>query len=94
MSPGGTLRPDGEETLETRYFARDVPATTSRCDAQVMLYLDAAWARDVDGALPDADLAPAVGLTTRLQRGAGGLVDTSLRSTRSTCGSDHEPVTR
>jgi ADP-ribose pyrophosphatase YjhB (NUDIX family) len=42
---GGTLRPDGEETLETRYFARedlrDVPVRP-----QVMLYLDAAWAQD------------------------------------------------
>ena len=42
---GGTLRPDGEETLETRYFARedlrDVPVRT-----QVMLYLDAAWAHE------------------------------------------------
>ncbi len=42
---GGTLRPDGEETLETRYFARedlrDVPVRP-----QVMLYLDAAWAHE------------------------------------------------
>jgi len=42
---GGTLRPDGVETLETRYFARDelegVPLRS-----HIMLYLDAAWARD------------------------------------------------
>jgi len=39
---GGTLKPDGVETLETRYFARDdlrgVPIRP-----HVMLYLEAAW---------------------------------------------------
>ena len=42
---GGTLRPDGVETLETRYFARDDLAGAP-LRSHVMLYLDAGWARD------------------------------------------------
>ena len=42
---GGTLRPDGVETLETGYFARsDLGSIGVR--PHVMLYLDAAWARE------------------------------------------------
>ena len=40
---GGTLKPDGEETLETRYFSR---AETRRipCKPHVQLFLEAAYA--------------------------------------------------
>ena len=44
---GGTLRPDGVETLETRYFSRD-ELTGVAVRPHVMLSLDAAWARERD----------------------------------------------
>lgn len=40
---GGTPRPDGVETLETRWFARD-ELGGAPIRPHVMLYLDAAWA--------------------------------------------------
>ncbi len=40
---GGTPRPDGEETLELRYFARE-ELDRERVRPHVHLYLDAAWA--------------------------------------------------
>ena len=42
---GGRLQPDGVETLETRFFSRDELAGVA-VRPHVMLYLDAAWARD------------------------------------------------
>jgi len=42
---GGTLRPDGEETLEAAYFSR-VGTHSLRCKPHVQLFLDAAYARD------------------------------------------------
>ena len=42
---GGTLRPDGVETLEARYFTREELGGVA-VRPHVMLYLDAAWARD------------------------------------------------
>jgi len=38
----GTLKPDGEETLEVRYFSR-VETATIRCKPHVRLFLDAAY---------------------------------------------------
>src|SRR5690349_10716467 len=44
---GGAMRPDGVETLETRWFARaELDAVPVR--PHVMLYLDAAWARKAE----------------------------------------------
>ena len=40
---GGTLRPDGEETLEVRYFARPELAGV-RCKPHVRLFVDAGYA--------------------------------------------------
>ena len=42
---GGTLGPDGVETLETRYFSRDELGDVA-VRPHIMLYLDAAWARE------------------------------------------------
>jgi|RhiMethySRZTD1v2_1073278.scaffolds.fasta_scaffold1587507_1 ADP-ribose pyrophosphatase YjhB (NUDIX family) len=42
---GGTLQPDGEETLEVRYFSRD-ELHGLRCKPHVPLMLDAAHATD------------------------------------------------
>lgn len=42
---GGTLQPDGVETLEARYFAREELSGVA-VRPHVLLYLDAAWARD------------------------------------------------
>lgn len=42
---GGTPRPDGEETLELAWFARD-ELDGAPIRPHVRLYLDAAWARD------------------------------------------------
>lgn len=39
---GGVLRPDGEETLEARYFERAETARV-RCKPHVAMFLDAAW---------------------------------------------------
>ena len=44
---GGTLRPDGVETLETRYFSR-ADLDNARVRPHVMLSLNAAWARGPD----------------------------------------------
>jgi 8-oxo-dGTP pyrophosphatase MutT (NUDIX family) len=41
---GGTLRPDGEEILEVRYFARG-DAATVRCKPHVKLFLEAGYSR-------------------------------------------------
>ena len=41
----GTLRPDGEETLDARWFTRGEVASL-RCKPHVALFLDAAWADD------------------------------------------------
>jgi 8-oxo-dGTP pyrophosphatase MutT (NUDIX family) len=49
----GTLRPDGEETLDVRWFARNDVASL-RCKPHVALFLDAAWAQD-----PRAHFQPA-----------------------------------
>lgn len=38
----GELRPDGVETLETRYFARD-EARTLHCKPHVAMFLEAGW---------------------------------------------------
>ena len=40
---GGVLKPDGEETLEVRYFARDETAAV-RCKPHVPMFLEAAYA--------------------------------------------------
>ncbi len=40
---GGVLKPDGEETLEVRYFARDETAAI-RCKPHVPMFLEAAYA--------------------------------------------------
>jgi 8-oxo-dGTP pyrophosphatase MutT (NUDIX family) len=40
---GGTLKPDGVETLEARYFGRD-EVSLVRCKPHVSLFLDAAYA--------------------------------------------------
>ena len=40
----GTLRPDGEETLEVRYFARREIASV-RCKPHVRLFVDAGYSR-------------------------------------------------
>lgn len=42
---GGTLRPDGVETLDTRWFARD-ELGGEPIRPHVMLYLEAAWSGD------------------------------------------------
>ena len=39
---GGQLRPDGEETLEARYFTAD-EASRVRCKPHVAMFLDAGW---------------------------------------------------
>jgi len=41
---GGTLKPDGEETLEALYFSRS-EAGSLRCKPHLPLFLDAAYAR-------------------------------------------------
>jgi hypothetical protein len=40
----GTLKPDGEETLEARYFSR-AETSSIRCKPHLQLFLDAAYAR-------------------------------------------------
>ena len=40
---GGVLKPDGEETLEVRYFTRDETAAV-RCKPHVPMFLEAAYA--------------------------------------------------
>lgn len=55
---GGTLRPDGEETLDVRWFARgDVRSV--RCRPHVALFLEAAWASDRRGHFQPATWRPA-----------------------------------
>ena len=41
----GSLKPDGEETLEVRYFSR-AEIRSIRCRPHVQLFLEAAYARD------------------------------------------------
>lgn len=41
----GTLTPDGEETLEARYFSRE-ETRTLRCKPHVQMVLDAAYSRE------------------------------------------------
>jgi hypothetical protein len=40
----GTLRPDGEETLDVRWLSRDDVASVP-CKPHVALFLEAAWAK-------------------------------------------------
>jgi 8-oxo-dGTP pyrophosphatase MutT (NUDIX family) len=42
----GTLKPDGEETLEARYFSR-AEVHSIRCKPHVQLFLEAAYARQL-----------------------------------------------
>ena len=42
---GGTLKPDGIETLDARYFDRHA-INGIRCKPHVQLFLEAAWARE------------------------------------------------
>jgi ADP-ribose pyrophosphatase YjhB (NUDIX family) len=44
---GGTLRPDGDETLETRYFERS-ELNAVRCKPHVQLFLEAAFSPQPD----------------------------------------------
>ena len=54
---GGTLEPDGEETLETRYFTRD-EVRRLHCKAHVPLVLEAAYATDAAARFQAATWAP------------------------------------
>jgi 8-oxo-dGTP pyrophosphatase MutT (NUDIX family) len=54
---GGTLRPDGVETLETRYFARPELATV-RCKPHVAMYVDAAYADEQPARFQPATWTP------------------------------------
>jgi 8-oxo-dGTP pyrophosphatase MutT (NUDIX family) len=42
---GGTLKPDGEETLEVRWLSRD-DIRQLRCKRHVSMFLDAAWSNE------------------------------------------------
>lgn len=54
---GGTLRPDGEETLDVRWFSRD-DVRQVRCKPHVALFLDAAWSADRRGHFQKATWRP------------------------------------
>jgi ADP-ribose pyrophosphatase YjhB (NUDIX family) len=54
---GGTLRPDGVEILETRYFAREETAAV-RCKPHVPLFLDAAYVKSTTAQFQPATWAP------------------------------------
>jgi ADP-ribose pyrophosphatase YjhB (NUDIX family) len=54
---GGTLRPDGEETLDVRWFSRDEVCQV-RCKPHVALFLDAAWAAHRSGHFQPATWRP------------------------------------
>jgi 8-oxo-dGTP pyrophosphatase MutT (NUDIX family) len=53
----GSPRPDGEETLELRWFARE-DLSGVRCKPHVHLFLDAAWAGAREVAFQPATWAP------------------------------------
>ena len=53
----GTLRPDGEETLEARFFAR-VEIDSIRCKPHVRLFLDAAYSPQQDAHFQRATWEP------------------------------------
>jgi len=54
---GGTLRPDGEETLEAAYFSR-TEAAALRCKPHLRLFLDAAYDRRPAAHFQPATWAP------------------------------------
>ncbi len=54
---GGMLKPDGEETLETRYFSRD-ELPRLHCKPHVPFMLDAAYADDQAAHFQRATWAP------------------------------------
>ncbi len=54
---GGTLRPDGEETLEVRYFSRE-EARALRCKPHVPLVLEAGFAAGPAAQFQPATWAP------------------------------------
>ena len=54
---GGSLRPDGEETLDVRWFSRD-DVKRVRCKPHVALFLDAAWSADRRGHFQPATWRP------------------------------------
>jgi len=54
---GGTLRPDGEETLDVRWFSPD-DVRQVRCKPHVAMLLDAAWAADRRGHFQQATWRP------------------------------------
>lgn len=54
---GGTLRPDGEETLEARYVSRD-EARSLRCKPHVQLVLDAAFSGQQNAQFQPATWSP------------------------------------
>jgi 8-oxo-dGTP pyrophosphatase MutT (NUDIX family) len=53
----GTPKPDGEETFEVRWFARD-DLTAVRCKPHVHLFLEAAWAGAREAAFQPATWSP------------------------------------
>jgi 8-oxo-dGTP pyrophosphatase MutT (NUDIX family) len=53
----GTLKPDGEETLEVRYFSR-AETRALCCKAHVPLFLDAAYAGQQNAGFQQATWAP------------------------------------
>jgi ADP-ribose pyrophosphatase YjhB (NUDIX family) len=54
---GGVLRPDGEETLEARHFARG-EIDSLRCKRHVRLALDAAWSPQPQARFQQATWTP------------------------------------
>ena len=53
----GTLKPDGEETLEARYFSR-AETSSIRCKPHLQLFLDAAYARQQQAHFQQATWQP------------------------------------
>ncbi|MEO5698894.1 MAG: NUDIX domain-containing protein [Casimicrobiaceae bacterium] len=53
----GTLKPDGEETLEAHYFSR-AETHRLRCKPHVQLFLEAAYARDPKAHFQQANWEP------------------------------------
>lgn len=53
----GTLKPDGEETLEARYFSR-TETHSVRCKPHVQLFLEAAYARQQNAHFQPATWEP------------------------------------
>jgi 8-oxo-dGTP pyrophosphatase MutT (NUDIX family) len=60
----GELRPDGVETLETRYFAHD-EARRLRCKPHVAMFLEAGWSAQRDAHFQPASWRPPMGAGER-----------------------------